>query len=607
MAGEKDLVLNDNLRERNFILFEARYGFRPSIDPMENEKYYMRLSLSGEPVLYIRGAAPYGDLRMISSYDPDYEAKKWAEKQKVINRKTSFAILGFSTGAYLKALTKVLRPDTMFYVFEPLEDLFAFVCGFVDLTIFLMNMRIRFFINENQRNHLSDLMINDAVSNRPEFYGVYTPFYGVNAEFDNICDEVGRVFEANKNYQNSYGRISFECRLYSWNHMRNSYFISDLIKLIPEGVPAIIVSAGPSLRKNVRALERVKNKAIIICTDRAISVLNEFGIVPDFITSLDPIKNPDYLDVEVSKNVPLICSHQVNIETQKRFSGKCIFYHALRYERYILGDKVLDDSGLDQGGNVAGGSFVLCKMLGIKTIILIGQDLAHLNGKHHADNVEEVDDDLLPIKEIEGIDGSMVTSNDMWIAFKEFFERQIKMDSSIRVIDATEGGAKIYGTEIMTLSETIDTVCNKEYNIADIFVKLPKGQTDEEYKETVERERQYIKDLNSIAENAKEAEKICDQLLKVCKYQDIADPKYMKKLNKLDEYRAAIYDKTAYYLMEDFWIKDLYDIPDYTFMVRNNEEALPVFTNAVAFYHNLPKECDSLKEKIKEAIDEGMN
>ncbi|HEB9341753.1 TPA: motility associated factor glycosyltransferase family protein, partial [Campylobacter coli] len=50
---------------------------------------------------------------------------------------------------------------------------------------------------------------------------------------------------------------------------------------------AIVVSAGPSLDKQLSLLKTYQEKAVIFCADGALSMLEKEGIVPDYITNLD--------------------------------------------------------------------------------------------------------------------------------------------------------------------------------------------------------------------------------------------------------------------------------------------------------------------------------
>ncbi|EOI4980139.1 6-hydroxymethylpterin diphosphokinase MptE-like protein, partial [Campylobacter jejuni] len=50
---------------------------------------------------------------------------------------------------------------------------------------------------------------------------------------------------------------------------------------------AIVVSAGPSLAKQLPLLKAYQDKAVIFCADGALSMLEKKGIVPDYVTNLD--------------------------------------------------------------------------------------------------------------------------------------------------------------------------------------------------------------------------------------------------------------------------------------------------------------------------------
>ena len=89
------------------------------------------------------------------------------------------------------------------------------------------------------------------------------------------------------------------------------------------------------------------------------------------------------------------------------------------------------------------------------------------------------------------------------------------------------------------------------------------------------------------------------------KYHDITDPKLYNSFRRIESLINEFLPTQAYKMLKEFWIEDMYSIPDNNFMVRNNEEALPVFENAAAFYSKLPEDCKSLKQEIEKAIEEG--
>ncbi|WP_408072065.1 motility associated factor glycosyltransferase family protein [Butyrivibrio sp. JL13D10] len=590
------------LREKNFNVLKKRYGKIPHIDKGESEKYSASLSKDKGIVFYINDAIPAGSLRLNSLYSPRYEAGRWAEKQSVPMRRTTVVLMGFSSGVYLDELIKRFRSDTTFFVYEPSESFFSFVCAYVDVTELLSNPRVNLYISESACSAMADDLLSDLAGSRSEAISIISPFYSNNDEFNNICHEAESALASKKEFQKGRSRQVLRCRMYAWNHMDRAYVLSDLKDSIPQGVTAVIVSAGPSLERNGSELKNIKGHAFIICTDRAVSVLDKVGIVPDMIISMDAEKSSDYLDYEAAKNAYLLCSYQTNIETQKKFEGRCIYFHALSFEQKLIGDRVGREV-TDHGGNVAGAAFVVCRELGISRIVLIGQDLAYTGGRHHADDIEDGNPDMTK-RLVEGVDGTNVETNEMWISFRDFFERQIGLYPEIEVIDATEGGAKIHGAKDEKLSVIAGELKNEIFNSSGILDGMHYVLSADEQKMVKQKLQNWIKDIDEVRDKAIELETICRNLINACKYSDINDIKYSKKKEKLSELKLSLHRKTVYGLMEHFWIEDMYSIPDLVLFIRDNKEALPVLEAAEKYYAQLPSDCESLKEELAKAIDD---
>ncbi len=596
-----ELHKDENLRNRNFDAFEKRYNVRPKVNQNEDKMYRIETSNDGQPVLFINGALSGRDLRLNSSYSPSYEASRWAQYIITPNRRSLVFLMGFSSGIYLRMLLDRYRPDTTFFVYEPNEALFSYVCAFADFTDIISHIRINLFITEYQIKNLTNELLREAITYRSEAQKIVTPFYGEDEFYSNACHQLEASMVTSKDFQEGTAREALKCRIYAWNHMDKSYVLPQLKEKVKPGTAAVIVSAGPSLNKNVDDLSKIKGHAVIICTDRAASVLAEHDIKPDILITMDAEKSSEYLNLDAYKDTYLLASYQTNTETQKLFEGRCIFFHALKYEQELIGDKV-GEQAFDHGGNVAGAAFVVCRDLGIKKIIFVGQDLAFTGGRHHADSRDEGNPDIVK-RFVEGSIEEKVETNEMWIAFRDFFERQIAMNLDISVIDATEGGAKIHGAKVKNLNEVANELSGQEFDSSKLFENLEYAQTSKEKEKTVEIIKQWISDLEIIADISKKLEEICGQLIKACKYHDINDAAYSKKRKQLGEYKLMIHKKHVYELMEHLWIKDMYAIPELVLFIRNNEEALPVLENAKEFYSKLPEDCRSLKQELIDSVN----
>ncbi|WP_026527183.1 motility associated factor glycosyltransferase family protein [Butyrivibrio sp. VCD2006] len=589
--------VDENLRKKNFDAFSKRYGVIPEIVKNEEDKYRMGKAQNGEPILYIKGACEGSDLRMNSSYDPSYEAMKWSEGIVVSQRRATIALLGVSTGVYLRSLVKKLRPDTCFFVYEPNEDMFSYLCGYIDFTDLIELGRVFLFVSKDQYRFYSELLSNDITASRSEAVAIKVPYYGFCREFEDACEASRRIMRANENYLRQRGRAALLARIYAWNHLKNATFLPDLKTLVPDDTYAVIVAAGPSLLRNVEELKRIKNHAIIICTDRAASVLDKHEIVPDLVASFDTLKSEDYLRVNILDNVPLLCSYQTNIATQEMFSNRIIYMHALSYENKLIGDRAGSRKmGLDLGGNVAGGCFVACRMLGIRNIVLVGQDLAFSGEQHHADGIDEGVPNA-ELRTVKGIDGGDVKSLDMWLIFKEFYERQIALNTELRVIDATEGGAFIEGTTVMRLRDVADMICNKTLDLGECIKNLPRLSESELQKAAITM-KEWSKELSVIAQKSVEISDLCRALVKICKYQDITDIKVKNKLVRLEALLKDIYSTDCWDMLKEYWIEDMYSVPSKYLMLRNNEESIPVLEDLITFFDHLPSDTASLNEAL---------
>ncbi|WP_035767594.1 motility associated factor glycosyltransferase family protein [Butyrivibrio sp. NC2002] len=588
---------SDEIYEKNRDAFQARYGILvPQID-VGRSKYSIEEAKNGEPVLYVNVDASHR-IRLNSIYNPSYEALEWAKGREKQQRRTSVILCGLSTGVYLRALFNTFRADTSFYVFEPDEKLFEYICSSIDISDLILNKRIYLFIYDDQKNRMIDIVHNDVICNRPEVVGIITPFYSNDEFFSNACEQIGRLSVALRNFKKTRGRNALRCRLYAWNHIEGSLFLSDLAKVFPDDIPAVIISAGPSLNGNVDELKKLKGHAFLLSTDRALSTLKEHEILPDAVISVDAEKSADYLKYAFDNKIPVICSYQLNIDSQRKAKGNLIYFDAISYEKKLFGDRASLGSGIDMGGNVAGGAYVVLKLLGVKKIIFAGQDLAYKDGKHHADGIEDGMDGIEDSIEVEGVDGKKVLTTKMWLKYRDFFVRQIKQNPEIECIDATEGGAFIEGSKVMALSEVTNLFKEKQFRIEDVYKQLNFGINDELAEKAKNIISGWISDLEEISDLSGKLEKSCKTLLRLYKVNPNSE-EMVEELDRMDALRKSLYSLEMNNMLEEFWVEDMYSIPPKVMYMQNASEAKTVLEEAEEYYGNLINDALSLKETMQ--------
>lgn len=260
-----------------------------------------------------------------------------------------------------------------------------------------------------------------------------------------------------------------ENRLINFKHHCNHPGIKDFVKASGgayENKPAIIVSSGPSLDKNVHLLKEYQDKALILSCDGSYTTLLKHGIKPHIIGSVERAYRTYevfYSHREFDKDLLLVAPAVVRSEIVNKFVGNTISLFKDKDSFGILMDQMsMNSKGtLWCGSSVAHLLFSFADYIGCNPIILIGQDLSFsFDGISHAGDSEVKE--VKQVKEakvwLRGNYSEIVPSTHIWEKFLITFKEMIAQ-SSKKVINATEGGAFIEGTELELLSDALSKYC----------------------------------------------------------------------------------------------------------------------------------------------------
>ena len=319
---------------------------------------------------------------------------------------------------------------------------------------------------------------------------------------------------------------------------------------------AIIVSTGPSLTKQLPLLKEIQDYVTIISVDASMPILEKWGIVPDFVTSLERVKETATLFKKTSKEfqekfITLHASLQHEEVLKNSYGKKLLVMRGFLYNRFFRLHKY---GYLGVGMSAANMAYELAYYLGFKDIVLIGQDLAYgENGKSHADGHPYMEqyketDLYVPAYGGEGV----VRTSKVWNMFRNFFEKDIALTKKrgITTYNATEGGAKIEGAIEIPFKEVIDKLVKKEKK-GKIRLKSPTHKT---YLKNLQKAYKKILKMIEIGEKTqKEVEKVFikvakefDNLVELNKKNELEriDFKYLKKLSKeIDKIKSLIEKK----------------------------------------------------------------
>ncbi|MEW5802148.1 MAG: 6-hydroxymethylpterin diphosphokinase MptE-like protein [bacterium] len=245
-------------------------------------------------------------------------------------------------------------------------------------------------------------------------------------------------------------------------------------------IPAILVATGPSLQKNIHLLAKARGKAVIIAVGQALRVLLAYGITPDIICSID-FGKPNYHDLEdviLDATMPLVIDSRVYPRIPFEYQGDLVI--PVSYDDILFQAKGNYREKVNRGKTVAQLCLNLALAMGADPIVFTGQDLAlgatsHISGANADTSVVLQGNSIVRrsakgevVNEaywVDGIYGGKVLTTKVLMGYLEDFENTIKNSPDRHFIDATEGGARIKGTEVMTLQEALDQYCREEYDI----------------------------------------------------------------------------------------------------------------------------------------------
>ncbi|EMJ1797969.1 motility associated factor glycosyltransferase family protein [Campylobacter coli] len=267
---------------------------------------------------------------------------------------------------------------------------------------------------------------------------------------------------------------------------------------------AIVVSAGPSLAKQLPLLKAYQDKAVIFCADGALSMLEKEGIIPDYVTNLDCrdlamkfFQNKENLKQSI---IALECATHPNV-VRSLNAENCmiVLRNKALYQRFNLNDF----GYIDTGTHVSHFSYTLALALGFKNIIMIGQDLAfdeegnsHSKGFSYGEQFNG--EKTVPTLKAQAYAGkgevlTHITWNDYRIKLEYLFACN---DQKAKFYNATEGGARINFTEELSFKECCEKLLTKFKPKFELPKSLTKNRSDKllvKFKEKIQKDQDNAK------------------------------------------------------------------------------------------------------------------
>ncbi|MCS6105473.1 DUF115 domain-containing protein [Clostridium botulinum] len=388
--------------------------------------------------------------------------------QKLINnledlRFDSFIILfGLDTGEYIKELQTLLCERNRVIIFKPNQEVIDENKNIVlgeNISLILFDKKIITPI-------LSSIIDCDNFDNLYFYsFGNYKEIY--KDEYEKLKEEIDSI------YFSITGNITLAYRCKE-SFMRNSIQNLKVIKEssplnsyanLNQNIPGIVVSAGPSLDKNIQDMVKNKEKlkqCFIISSNRTFTVLIQNGIKPDLVVSIDPSDAMyDMMKNNLNENIPLLYYEYSNRYLLKEYKGEKIYISNV-FSNLI--EEMSRFKGLSQGGSVAHTCLSMANLLGCNPIILVGQDLAYTYDKHHSEKatfnfVDEGMKESWADKVVDDVFGNKVKTTTTLKVFKDSMEYHIEQYKNSRKVEFINAsyGADIKGAPHQELSQIFKT------------------------------------------------------------------------------------------------------------------------------------------------------
>lgn len=294
-----------------------------------------------------------------------------------------------------------------------------------------------------------------------------------------------------------------------------------------KGKTAVVVSAGPTLDRDIEVLKKYREKYILFAVGTAMKTLDKNGIKPDFlciIESFDCSRQIQGLNLQGVKFItePTSNPNLRKANYDKRFSHIASNMPINGFWAEIAN---LDIEEYSSKGTVSYTAINSARILGCSRIILVGQDLAYIEGQCYSkdsaykdllctynqekkkweivakdidaygkalnnSNDEEalrkaakirIDNLNKSLYYVKGINGDMIPTESVYAAFIKPMSEFTELYPEIEYINCSLKGAQINGFKNVALEEALQNLeniedvnfnCEYEYNIEKIKQEL---------------------------------------------------------------------------------------------------------------------------------------
>lgn len=457
----------------------------------------------------------------------------------------------------------------------------------------------------------------------------------------------------------------------NFNFEKNSnhqFFISTLeafekkIESIPfnllenkcSGCPAIIVSAGPSLHKNIETLKAIQDKVIIFSVGTAYKTLIKNQIKPDFLNIIESYNCQEQISSCEVSDINFISEAYTNAVFQNyNYKNKFITFSKESVSNIWFAKMCnLSTDGFETKGTVSYNALNCAKILGCNPLILLGQDLAYTEGECYSkdsayselkckintdsnqpeiipDNMEKFREALfknksnIPLEKqyqyieyrlqtlnksltsVIGQNGELIPTEQGYALFIEYFKDFAKRNKDcVTLINSSVGGALIEGFETVPLDNLTDSFAKNKHYILEKINNITYKPDKNLIKNNISKQISICSELISILEEGKNHLRNFERELKKYKQMNAYSNKFLKL--SLNQYIKIIKDyKPVYELVRAVLI---YEESYLSTVIKNSsgkvdyETQMKVITALKNYFYNNADKLNFIRQRFTEII-----
>ena len=417
------------------------------------------------------------------------------------------------------------------------------------------------------------------------------------------------------------------------------------IKDFYKGQTAVVVSAGPTLDRNIETIKKYRDNIVLIVVGTAMKTIAKHGITPDFLCIIETYDSSKQIEGLDLSEVNFVTEPFSNINLRK-FKFKQIYSHISdNMPVNSFWSNIINENTEEylSKGTVSYTALNVARILGCSKIVMVGQDLAYIEGQCYskdsaykdlecrfnkdnnrweitAKDFDSFADSLsnYPEREkrleaartrlknlnnslyyVKSIKGEQIPTESVYAAFIKPLSEFAQRFNDREFINTSLEGAQIDGYKNMPLEEALketkpisnrNIISDYKFDIADIKNKLKQ--------ETVR--------LNNILEEVKNGQKSVKNLNNDFKRYKNATVEVLKDLKKVSGIFLKLSTAYTNTLFDFITAKDRIEL-DYAMKMSKSfepENLETLITKFAAYFDNAEIAINSINARINKAIGE---